>query len=36
MTVSELASEGIAIGTITLGGVLFHVSISQGSIPDHD
>ncbi|MGK9236146.1 hypothetical protein KXS07_30285 [Inquilinus limosus] len=30
VTISELATEGIAIGTITLGGVLFHVSISSG------
>jgi hypothetical protein len=33
VTVSQLAGEGAAIGTITLGGVLFYVSISQGAIP---
>jgi hypothetical protein len=33
VTVSQLAAEGFAIGTITLGGNLFFVSISQGSIP---
>jgi hypothetical protein len=32
VTISQLAGEGVAIGTITLGGVLFHVSISQGAI----
>ena len=36
VTVSELVSEGYAIGTITLGGVLFKVSISQGPIPNND
>jgi hypothetical protein len=36
MTVSQLAAEGRAIGTITLVGALFYVSISQGNIPDHD
>jgi hypothetical protein len=30
MTVSELAAEGVLIGTIALGGVLFRVSISLG------
>ena len=34
VTVSQLIAEGQVIGTITLGGVLFHVSISQGSLPD--
>jgi hypothetical protein len=33
VTVSQLAAEGRAIGTIALGGTLFHVSISQGPIP---
>jgi hypothetical protein len=33
MTVSELMAEGVAVGTIVLGGTLFHVSVSQGSIP---
>lgn len=33
VTVSQLLAEGQAIGTITLGGVLFHVSISQGPLP---
>lgn len=32
VTISQLAGEGVAIGAITLGGVLFHVSISQGAI----
>jgi hypothetical protein len=32
VTVSALVSEGVAIGTIILGGCLFHVSISQGYI----
>jgi hypothetical protein len=36
MTVSQLASEGLAIGTITLGGLLFNVSISFGPIPNDD
>ena len=35
VTVAQLVSEGRAIGTITLGGALFHVSISSGMIP-HD
>jgi hypothetical protein len=34
VTVSQLVVEGQSIGTITLGGVLFKVSISQGQIPD--
>jgi len=33
VTVSRMAAEGRAIGTIILGGVLFHVSISHGPIP---
>lgn len=33
VTVSQLAGEGKAIGTITLGGVLFNVSISSGPMP---
>lgn len=36
VTVSQLTSEGIAIGTITLGGTLFRVSISLGQIPEND
>jgi hypothetical protein len=36
VTVSQLASEGRAIGTITLGGLTFNVSISLGPIPNHD
>jgi len=32
VTISQLASEGRAIGTITLGGALLHVSISPGMI----
>jgi hypothetical protein len=36
VTVSQMASEGRAIGTITLGGALFKVSISIGPIPNHD
>jgi hypothetical protein len=33
VTVSQLLAEGQAFGTITLGGELFHVSISQGPLP---
>jgi hypothetical protein len=33
VTVSQLAAEGTAIGTIVLGGTLFSVSISLGEIP---
>jgi hypothetical protein len=33
VTVAQMAAEGQAIGTITLGGVLFYVSVSQGPIP---
>jgi hypothetical protein len=36
VTVSQLTSEGLAIGTITLGGMLFSISISQGPIPKDD
>lgn len=36
VTVSQLATEGLAIGTITLGGTLFHVSMSLGPIPNDD
>ena len=36
VTVSELAAEGVAIGTITLGGVMFNVTISVGPIPEND
>jgi len=32
VTVSQLAAEGRALGTITLGGAIFHVSISFGII----
>lgn len=34
VTVSQLVAEGAAIGTIFLGGTLFHVSISLGELPD--
>jgi hypothetical protein len=34
VTVSQLAAEGTAIGTIVLGGTLFRVSISMGTIPE--
>jgi hypothetical protein len=33
VTVSQLAAEGTAIGTITVGGILLYVSVSQGPIP---
>ncbi|MGD8642523.1 MAG: hypothetical protein PVG89_17950, partial [Gammaproteobacteria bacterium] len=33
VTISQLATEGKAIGTITLGGILFNVSITQGPLP---
>jgi hypothetical protein len=33
VTVSQMVAEGQAIGTITLGGTLFYVSVSQGPIP---
>ncbi|HET9954811.1 MAG TPA: hypothetical protein VFQ61_09915 [Polyangiaceae bacterium] len=33
VTVSRMMAEGQAIGSITLGGVLFYVSVSQGPIP---
>ncbi len=36
VTVSQLMAEGMAIGTITLGGTLFHVSISQGPLPPEE
>jgi len=36
MTVSQLLTEGQALGTITLGGTLFHVSMSTGPLPNHD
>lgn len=35
VSVSQLAGEGRAIGTITLGGTIFHVSISSG-MPNND
>jgi len=35
VTVSQLAGEGQAIGTIMFGGMLLHVSISIGPIPTH-
>jgi len=31
VTISQLAGEGLAIGTITLGGMLFHVSLSPAT-----
>ena len=34
VTVSQLVAEGAAIGTIFLGGTLFHVSISLGELPN--
>ena len=34
VTVARMRAEGLAIGSITLGGVLFHVSVSQGRIPE--
>ncbi|HET6281201.1 MAG TPA: hypothetical protein VFH73_09550 [Polyangia bacterium] len=34
VTISQLAAEGRAIGTIVLGGDVFRVSISMGPIPD--
>jgi hypothetical protein len=33
VTISRMVSEGAAVGTITLGGILFWVSISVGPIP---
>ncbi|HEY6530571.1 MAG TPA: hypothetical protein VIZ65_17920 [Cellvibrionaceae bacterium] len=36
MTVSELATEGQAVGTITLGGTLLFVSINVGPMPSDD
>jgi len=33
MTLSNIAAEGLSIGTITLGGTLFYVTISPGPIP---
>ena len=33
VTVARMAAEGTAMGTITLGGVLFYVSVSHGPIP---
>ncbi len=36
VTVAQLVTEGLAIGTITLGGTLFRVSMSLGQIPDYD
>ena len=36
VTVSQLAAEGLAIGTITLGGVQLRVTVSLGPIPNHD
>jgi hypothetical protein len=32
VTVSQLAAEGQAIGTIVMGGIVLHVSISRGSL----
>jgi hypothetical protein len=31
-----MSAEGHAVGTITLGGVLFNVSVSQGPIPKEE
>lgn len=36
VTVSQLATEGLAIGTITLGGTMFQVTLSLGPIPNND
>jgi hypothetical protein len=33
VTIAQLRAEGQAVGTITLGGVLFYVSVSQGPLP---
>jgi hypothetical protein len=33
VTVSQLVGEGLAIGTIVLGGSLFYVTVSLGSMP---
>ena len=33
VTVSQLAGEGVAIGTIVLGGSLLHVTVSLGPMP---
>ncbi len=33
VTVAALKAEGVALGTITLGGTLFYVSISRGKPP---
>ncbi len=35
VTISQVAAEGRAIGTIVLGGTTFHVSISLGAIPSN-
>jgi hypothetical protein len=34
VTVARMRAEGLVIGTISLGGVLFQVSVSQGRIPE--
>jgi hypothetical protein len=34
VVVSQLLAEGKAIGTVVLGGTLFHVSIAQGAMPN--
>ena len=36
VTIAQLAAEGHAMGTITLGGTQFCVSVSQGPIPSHE
>lgn len=36
ITVSQLTTEGMAVGTIILGGMLFRVSISMGEMPTND
>jgi hypothetical protein len=33
VTVAQLSAEGQAVGTITLGGASFYVSVSQGPLP---
>ena len=35
VTISQVAAEGRAVGTIVLGGTTFHVSISLGAIPSN-
>jgi hypothetical protein len=35
VTISAMVAEGQAIGTITLGGALFYVSVAQGPLSEH-